>query len=140
MAYLCRFQCQRTRDDESIAGVHELRNRIIVAEQTYFGHPWGSTMIITTKCAYFNYNRHLKTKDSEIITSYKWLQRISGTKSVALNQQTKKMATMKIDVIQAGSECHSSLTVFNSRIHFRRRFCEASDTHPYCEFQRPLLL
>ena len=82
------------------AGLHELRNMIIVAEQTCFCHPRDPTKIIKTMCAYFSYPWHLKTKDSEIITSYKLLQRISDTKSVALNQQTKKIEMMKIDVIQ----------------------------------------
>ena len=78
-AYLRYFQSQTTKDAEFTAGLYELRNRIIVAGQTYFSYIRNLTMNIVTVRAYFNYSQYLKMKDPELIARYQWLRNTKGT-------------------------------------------------------------
>ena len=89
-AYFRYFQYLKPKDDESTVGVFELRNRIIMTEQTYYRYIRYPKMNFVTVRAYSNYSQNRKMKDPELITRYQLLR--------------KKTATTKIDVTQAGSE------------------------------------
>ena len=78
-ANLRYFQYQKTKDDESTEGLYELRNRIIVTEQTYYSYIRNLTMNIVTIRAYSNYSQYLKMKDPELITRYQLLRNTKGT-------------------------------------------------------------
>ena len=78
-AYLRYFQYQKTKDAESTAGLFELRNRIIVTEQTYYRYIRIPTMNFVTVRAYSNYSLNRKMKDPELITRYQLLCNNKGT-------------------------------------------------------------